>query len=670
MRTDLAPSEGLRRAAFRKDIQGLRGLAVVLVVAYHTGYMLPGGFVGVDVFFVLSGYLIIGLLYQEAERTGSLNLSAFFARRVRRLLPVLSLVITVTVVASTAFVQVGPPLQAVVDTAVGAAFIAANAVLYRLSDYFAPAAELNPLLHSWSLSIEEQFYIVVPITLALVTYWRGSASRLTMRSRWLAALATIAVASFLANIALVDLGYSVQGIEEPLAFAFYAPLTRAWQFAIGGLLALWSASGGVRSLRTSRILLRGGLFGILLGALLFDSATPFPGLAAIVPSVSTLLVLAAGQAPRGRSSGYPEAALSSSAAVRIGDLSYSWYLWHWPFIVFGKAMFGDRLTVVLAAVALSLIAATASHRFVEERFRRDRSIIGVRAARLLVLAVLLPSTLALIIGAANGRAAEQIGVGVSAQPWAVEDCGLATTRAADWQREKCVRASQSTPHSTRVDVLLIGDSHALSLSEGVAVAAERLDLSLGVLAVGGQPPVGDSEWAAELASFVRDEAPQVLIIANRSSNELDDENIGAWSNEPELADPVATWGVTVRQDVERFASFDAHVIWVLNVPEFPGGRFDQGAVPTLLRPGVRPREISMDELRAIRGPAIESERSALAGLEGVTVLDPSDVLCGSGSCLNAADDRYLYVDSHHLSSAGSVLLSDLFQAALEEALQP
>ena len=665
--TDVAQPRS-RSTGFRADLQGLRAVAVTLVVVYHTGYALPGGFVGVDVFFVLSGFLIIGLLDREAERTGRIDLRRFFARRARRLLPALALVTTVTVLASTMLVELGDSLRSVARTAAGASLFVANLVLYRDADYFAPDAERNPLLHTWSLSVEEQFYFVVPVALVgmLALHRAGRTAGLSRRTGWMLLLGVGSIASLVINVALVDLGGRVPGFEDPVSLAFYAPVTRAWQFGLGGLLVLaLTRSGRPRSLPGLRPL---GLAAIVASALLLDPSAAFPGVRAVLPTVGTLMMLLPGPEATGRSRGPLLRALESRPLVVTGDISYSWYLWHWPAIVLGRAAFGDGALTVWVAVVASFGLAMLSTRTVEDRFRSDAQLLGMRAVRLAVISVGMPLVVALVVGSLNERVAERVGLGQGARPWSISDCFVPREPVGTWPRERCIRGGASDAPDRAVDVLLIGDSHADSLAEGLLEAAQRLGLSVGSWTVEGQPPVGDSPWTARFLELVAEERPKVVVIGNRSSNELDDENITRWTDRAVSGDEAAAlWGQTVRQGVIDINDLGAHVIWVLNVPEFPGGPVLDDAVPTLLRPTVRARTIGPEALAERRGLAVPAEAAALSALEGVTVIEPADVLCRP-DCRNADADAYLYYDSHHLSVVGSRLLTDVLEQALREAV--
>ncbi|MGH1502471.1 MAG: acyltransferase family protein, partial [Acidimicrobiales bacterium] len=364
-RAATAPPEGGKPASsFRADIQGLRALAVALVVAYHAGLPIHGGFVGVDVFFVISGFVITRGVAGELERTGTVRLGRFAVRRIRRLLPALALMLTATMAfAIVASSSLGPQ-QAISATGHDAALFHANLGIYEsVGDYFAPAAESNPLLHTWSLAVEEQFYAVFPL-ISLVLWRVGKPA--TGRRRLSIGYAAIAAVTLALSVAMVGEWYPWE-VDHPQAFSYFATHYRAWEFLAGCLVALALADG--RRLPGSAakwsVL---GLGAVVGSALLLDARTIFPGYAAVFPVAGTAALLAAGASP-GRS--HLGRALSARWVVGIGDLSYGWYLWHWPFIVFARELWPSTWWAALAAAALSLPVAAASQRLIENPIRFD-----------------------------------------------------------------------------------------------------------------------------------------------------------------------------------------------------------------------------------------------------------------------------------------------------------
>ena len=373
---------------FRPDLEGLRGVAVVLVLLYHArvpGF--PGGYVGVDVFFVLSGFLITRLLIRELRDTGRIAFGAFYARRARRLLPVAALVVAVTLAASAVMLA---PLQAadVANDAVASALYASNIRFGLLAtDYLASELPPSPLLHFWSLGVEEQFYLVWP-ALLMVTCAAAFASGDPAKGlrRVGLVLAIVLAGSLVASVWLTD-------VSQP--WAFFSLPTRAWELALGGILAL----PVVMRLWPERLARPGGWVGlaaVVAAGVFLTESTPFPGTAAILPTVGAGLLIAAGLgsvSPTGRSPRWttgPAAVLSVAPLRFLGRISYSLYLWHWPILVLPALALGSEIQWPgrMALLVLAIVVSAASQRWVEEPIRHGR-IVGTRPSRTLWLAAAL-----------------------------------------------------------------------------------------------------------------------------------------------------------------------------------------------------------------------------------------------------------------------------------------
>lgn len=341
----------------RLDIQGLRALAVLMVMAFHARLPVPGGFVGVDVFFVISGYVITAMLVRELARNGRVDFRRFYLRRFKRLTPALALMVCVTMILAALLLSPLGTQQDAARTAIGAMLLGANYVIAKLSgEYFGLDAHSNALLNTWSLSVEEQFYLAFPLLLAIA--WR-------LGRRWQrpwvvkAIVATVGVGS----LALALGGsYGMTLPAEQWLIQFYSPLTRAWEFAAGSLLAL--LPNPWRSRRVSTALGVAGVLGLAASLVVINEYTPFPGPATLLPVVATMLLLLAGSGP-----GPTTRMLSSTPMARVGDWSYSLYLWHWPFIVIATSAWPGPAWVAPAAALASALPAIASYRWVEQPLR-------------------------------------------------------------------------------------------------------------------------------------------------------------------------------------------------------------------------------------------------------------------------------------------------------------
>jgi peptidoglycan/LPS O-acetylase OafA/YrhL len=380
---DTAVSSEARRH-FRPDIEGLRAVAILGVLAFHARIPgMRGGFVGVDVFFVISGFLITGLLLRELSATNRIDLAGFYARRGRRLLPAALAGIAVTVALSLIVLS---PLRSP-EVARDGAWAALYASNYRYAlvatDYFAANRGPSPLLHYWSLGVEEQFYLFWPMLVLIGVR--------VLSGRWLwTGIALVGLASFAFSLWLTAL--------DP-TWAFYSLPTRAWQLAVGALLAVLIATRPPRigaTIATSLGVL--GLAMIGVSIVIFNGSTPFPGWAALLPVLGAAFVIAGGH----DHAGLPASLLASPFPRWIGRISYSLYIWHWPILILVPLLIGTNILPVRIALALLAIGVAAlSTRFIETPFRCGRGL-RLASGRTLVLAGGASAALAVVaIGIAS-----------------------------------------------------------------------------------------------------------------------------------------------------------------------------------------------------------------------------------------------------------------------------
>lgn len=396
---DETPAPAPAHKDFRPDIEGLRAVAVLAVVLFHADVPgITGGFVGVDVFFVISGFLITGMLWREAGSTGTVSLRRFWGARARRLLPASATVGAITLIASALLLS---PLQVktvCIDAITSALYVSNYWFAGSGINYFGKDNLLSPspFKHYWSLGVEEQFYLVWPVLIIAAAWgirrWRrrsGTAGEPPSVRPYIVILAGVAVASF--ALALVS-----TYVMPPVAY-FSLP-TRAWQLAAGGLVALTVPQW--RRLPTAAAVALGwtGLVLILLGCFRLSSLTPYPGSAALLPTLGTALVIGAGCAASGQGCGR---VLGLAPMRAIGRVSYSWYLWHWPVLVLAPVLFGHALSLPgkLVAVAISATLAVLTLRYIENPLRfaprirnspRNSLLLGGVATAAAVLVAVIP----------------------------------------------------------------------------------------------------------------------------------------------------------------------------------------------------------------------------------------------------------------------------------------
>lgn len=463
------PSDPERPSWYRPDVDGLRAVAVVLVVCFHAGLAgFAGGFIGVDVFFVISGYVIAALLLREHAASGGISWREFYLRRIRRLLPAATVMIAVVLVAGHLVLPAGN--QAGVALASVAALTSTANVHYWwgaregfVPTYFDQPQDVVPLLHTWSLSVEEQFYLAVPVAVA-VTMW--VARRTRWRPRRVAVGMTIAV-----SVASAALSWWLTGVDQ--SAAFYLPFTRAFEFGFGAIVAIagWTARGVV--VRTAL-----GLAGAALLGLALVEPTPtesFPGIAVALPCLGVALLILARPAPLG---------LPPLAA--LGRVSYGWYLWHLPVLALAGAWNAAPLStgesIVLLAVALGL--AVVSYHAVEMPWRR-----ATRRPRLRVVGV---AGLALVLAAAGTGATSTAASTPPVSPWAdfetaPDGCRFVVLMPMPTSGQRCELTRFDPDKPTLV---LRGDSHAWQLVPALKAAREEHpDVNLVVWVLPGCPPL-------------------------------------------------------------------------------------------------------------------------------------------------------------------------------------
>ena len=462
---------------FRPDIEGLRGIAIIFVLLFHAGLpWMPGGFIGVDVFFVISGFLITGKLWRESQQPGGLSIAKFYAWRIRRLLPA---ALVAVAVVSLFGLLIAAPLDRSELAADGAAsaLSIANMRFIGSVDYFAPTSSPSPFLHFWSLSVEEQFYLVWPALIVLLT-WRGGGSR-----RLTTALLIGVVASFALSMWLTD--------ASP-ARAFYLLPTRVWQLGVGGLLALIGVLG---TSRRAGALAWAGLAAVAVAGVALTAEMPYPGFAALLPTAGAVALLYGGGAPGG-----PLRLLAAAPLRFLGKISYSLYLWHWPLLVL-PLMFLERAlsgVEIVVAVAAAIGISWLSWRFVEQPFRygeRSRRATSWSAIRVGVAGILSVTLFAQGLAAAlpSSAVAVQPSPSPSGSPVASDGPialpadltpSLASARDDEerlrgdgclaFERVKTPPDCEYGVKGSAITIALVGDSHAAHWFPAIeALALER-----------------------------------------------------------------------------------------------------------------------------------------------------------------------------------------------------
>ena len=650
----------------RSDIQGLRAIAVLAVVMFHAGLPMPGGFVGVDVFFVVSGFVITEMLLREWNRSGRISLAAFYRRRFFRLAPALAAVI---VFVGLATAIMGSPLggQAVATTtAIATTFLGANIAVDRLHNgYFGASAQSNPLLHMWSLSVEEQFYLVFPIALIIAMV----VGRRLLQSRQFAigVITLLSLISFAATL----WGASGRSLPGGLNFftGFYSPLTRMWEFGVGALLSLLPAVKFKSDWLLNLVRLT-GFAGLTASLFIISPSTTFPGFATLLPVLSTAVLIKFEHT----------SVLANPALVRIGDWSYSWYLWHWPLIVFVELLGGRDTAAKVAAALIALGFAYISFRFLEQPLRKMgqhplrlnwKGAVAVAVAPLIAIALMVQVTRT----HGGSERAKVLWGDISRVHIARQQSCAVGAIVAPKPPANCVfnRGAQGAP------VYLIGDSHAIVFSDPVVAAAKRVQRPVTVWTMDGCPPLrldivktgvgkGKQErchaYQERVNDWILSQPPGTVILsifhgyatAEKTRLSIPGE---ALSGDGEVKRRYLRDALT--QAVRSWQSAEMNVLLIQDAPSFDWDPKlctiwqvnSSGCAVTL------PRDVVVGSLSTTR-----SDIATVSDRLGVSVVDALPLACSSRSCSNAEDGHLRYQDADHLTVATSMKLTSQIQEVL------
>lgn len=659
----------------RGDIQGLRALAVVSVVAGHAGVTaLGGGFVGVDLFFVLSGYLITELLIREWTRHGRISLSGFWARRVRRLLPAATLVLVATALASAFWLPAVQRKPVSLDIVWSAVFSANWRFAQQGTDYFAEDRAISPVQHYWSLGVEEQFYVLWPLLVigcgVLAARWaRRSSGR--RRSEDGAGIRTT-IAILAAIVIIVSLVYSIRLTSVNQPYAYFGTPSRAWQLGVGALLAAGSPFVRRLNLPVRTVLAVGGLIAFAWAVLSLDEtggSISYPGTAALVPTLAAAALIAAGS---GGSTAIGSA-LSWGPLQWLGDLSYSLYLWHFPVLVIGISYFDPAGWLVRTGlVAIAVVAAWVSYTWLETPVRmlpRLARSAGLSLA-LGVTLVAASTTVALAapsLGSSETTVLNAQGEKVELGPVLIDPLlGLRDPDALG-----CTAVSFETTENDACDrgdpdgdktVILMGDSHAASIYRAIEPAAvdSGWRMKLWTKPACGIADVTYYDTQRKTAfdqcdqyhetMFQRaiDEDPDLVVLSSAVNDTKRVVSPSGKILDAETSRPLIVAGY--RKTIEQFTSRGIPVVVIQDWPMAPE------SMPDCLLRTRDARECAFD-----RSEVPRPEPQAVEGLDGVQLLTVDDEFCDESSCSPVPADVLVYRDSNHFTFEYATSLAPLMQ---------
>ncbi len=646
---------------YRRDIDGLRTMAVMPVVLDHADIPgFSGGYVGVDIFFVISGFLITGILARELAE-GQFSIIRFYERRARRILPALVVVLLACLVVGARVLSEG--LYMDLARSVAATLLFASNILFysKTSGYFAPESDFEPLLHTWSLAVEEQFYIFFPLLLWWMFRWRSP-----MR---LGVLLALCGGSFLLSLWATD--------PYPQA-NFYLTPTRIWELGLGAALALGvvgqSAHQGLREAASAA-----GLMAIIASIALYDSATPFPGLSAALPCLGAVLIIWAGA----EGSTFVGRLLSQPLMVGIGLISYSLYLWHWPVLVYFRLQTGHAelaLPVAGGAILLAILLATLSWRFVERPFRSPKGFSGraIFASSGSALAVMLAVCgLILMTGGFPSRVPAPVQLIYAGAEDYHPDRRACTNRGPG---EDLCPIGEANDASAPQDVLLWGDSHAGAIMPGIGAVLEAQGMQGLMAAKSGCPPLLGLSRAdrgprhqcaafndAVLAMLQSRDDMQLVILNARWALAAEGLRAPGEAGPPAIlrTEPVdrsdldpagnyATFAPALGRTVRAIRATGREVLIIEGTPEFGW------PVPRLLGNhhffGATTRDIPTRSMVEARNARANTQIRALASEDaGVAAISLLPVLCPE-TCRLLQGGRPLYSDDDHLSMSGAIAI--------------
>jgi peptidoglycan/LPS O-acetylase OafA/YrhL len=652
--------------AYRPDIDGLRALAILSVVFYHGGTAwLPGGFTGVDIFFVISGYLIGGHIYAEL-RAGQFSYLRFYQRRAKRILPALFAVLTITLLAAILLLSPGEAAQLARDSC-AATLSAANILFWGTANYFAGKSELNPLLMTWSLGVEEQFYALIPLLMVLVARVR--------RGGILPATVTVCIASF-AFAAVLAHRYPMM--------VFYLLPARAWELGAGVALAVreLERSSKTPSRAVAAIASCAGLALIIAPMFLLTAQTELRVPPALFSVLGTVLLIAV------PASWINRRMLSLPPLTFIGRVSYSWYLWHWPLLAFMHIVCGVHLPDAAPAVTISASfgASVLSWRFIEQPFRGSRRApvpllvrYGIASAALLLVCGVVWRS-----GGVPRRFPALAAMEAADRALKSDPCLAGSTTNEPNLQPACYGVS-----SSGLSVALWGDSHSAALAPGLRAAAAAQGFGFIQLGKASCPPlIGATHFipripllAAGCQRFNRkvldlilaDRRIRIVVLAAVWSAPLNRTWEDGWltadlahaaeipaagANTREFVDSLTAVLRALKSGgkqvivIEDVPSFEIDPLWRVRSAHIPARRrftawlgIQDAIDPGFALPDANPNIAAANSLL----------RQTVAGVTGVQLVDLNPALCSaSGECIYRSGDQLLYDDSSHLSTFGSI----------------
>ena len=610
------------------QIQGLRALAALLVTLFHAKWV-NGGFIGVDIFYVISGFLITGLLLREIERTGTINFKEFYARRFKRLLPTSFFVLLVTAVASWLLIPATMRSSLGRDIIAASLYVSNYLFAWWQADYQNLDATPSPVIHYWSLAVEEQFYLIWPL---LILFFFIAATKFKKKILLTFLVAAVTALSFI---------FSIYQTETSPIWAFYSLPTRAWELGLGALLVL------LPPIKTKKLVGLLGFILIIVSAFIFGETTAFPGVNAVLPVLGTVMLIST-------INSWPPF-LNDVANSRmfqwLGEISYPLYLWHWPLLVLPSTYFARPLAIYerILAIIATIILADLTHRFIEEPFRKHKTepILVFKRSGVITLVSVLIGT-AIIFSSSDKIDVSGINGAVSlaqikARPLVYDDGCHANY--AQTKSDECIYADTKSDKT----MVLYGDSHAAQWFPALVEIASRSGYRLISLTKSACPSVDTvrldqggfkmsrcKQWRINTIKRIQEINPDVLIMSS----------FQYFAQPPRFTDREKWWNDGQRKLLTEVKNISPHLIYITDTPH------PLRDIPACLA------NYSISKCNT-------TQRSEDLSISGFNVINPNSWLC-SRVCPAVKDGVVAYRDASHISVDIAIALIPRLTQALRE----
>ena len=610
------------------QIQGLRALAALLVTLFHAKWV-NGGFIGVDIFYVISGFLITGLLLREIERTGTINFKEFYARRFKRLLPTSFFVLLITAVASWLLIPDTMRSSLGRDIIAASLYVSNYLFAWWQADYQNLDATPSPVIHYWSLAVEEQFYLIWPL---LILFFFIAATKFKKKILLTLLVATVTALSFV---------FSIYQTETSPIWAFYSLPTRAWELGLGALLVL------LPPIKTKKLVGLLGFIFIIVSAFIFGETTAFPGVNAVLPVLGTVMLIST-------INSWPPF-LNDVANSRmfqwLGEISYPLYLWHWPLLVLPSTYFARPLAIYERTLAIiaTIILADLTHRFIEEPFRKHKTeptLVFKRSGVITLVSVLIGT--AIIFSSSDKIDVSGINGAVSlaqikARPLVYDDGCHANY--AQTKSDECIYADTKSDKT----MVLYGDSHAAQWFPALVEIASRSGYRLISLTKSACPSVDTvrldqggfkmsrcKQWRINTIKRIQEINPDVLIMSS----------FQYFAQPPRFTDREKWWNDGQRKLLTEVKNISPHLIYITDTPH------PLRDIPACLA------NYSISKCNT-------TQRSEDLSISGFNVINPNSWLC-SRVCPAVKDGVVAYRDASHISVDIAIALIPRLTQALRE----